>query len=105
MSEIGIGNCSCLNLLGDNIYGKYCYREEKIYLGKRCNEKWIFAILNHEFLHCLIEKILNKEAGKDFDWLWYDKKFGFIIFNDTDDLGLPKCKNLLREKLLKRWGE
>jgi len=88
MVKIKIGNCKCCFHFDENQFGRYCYKQEAIYLGKFCNETMVFAILNHEFLHYLFNELFDVKIARAFDCLFRESRFGKIIY-DSDNLGLP----------------
>ena len=68
-------------------YAKYYYDNRTIVLADKANEDIIESIINHEYLHSLIESLVNRETAKKFDRLFEDKKG--IIVKDTDEYGVP----------------
>ena len=68
-------------------YAKYYYDNRTIVLADKANEDIIESIINHEYLHSLIESLVNRETAKKFDKLFWNKK-GEVI-KDTDEWGLP----------------
>jgi hypothetical protein len=68
-------------------YAKYYYDNRTICLAEKANEDLIESIINHEYLHAIIENLVNRETAKKYDRLFQDKKG--IVVRDTDEYGLP----------------
>jgi len=68
-------------------YAKYYYDSRTIVLADKADENIIESIINHEYLHSLIESLENKKTAKKFDKIFENKKG--VVIRDTDEYGVP----------------
>ncbi len=59
-------NCGCYFVSLNRNFNFIC-KSFFIGLGKKCNEKNVVIILNHEVIHSIILRDLNTEVTKQFD--------------------------------------
>jgi len=66
-----IGDCSCFfSSWFPNLYGKICYHDRALYLGKKCTARYIEHIINHEWIHLIIDDDMGEEESREFDNLF-----------------------------------
>jgi hypothetical protein len=81
--EYRIGDCSCFfSSWFPNLYGKICFRDRALYLGKKCTARYVEGVINHEWIHLIIDDIMGRsEVG--FDSLFHG-------VNTLASNGMPK---------------
>lgn len=103
MIEIGIGLCSCYKspvmiFMAEvilDLFGHYCWKDDKIYLCRGSEDEFVDIVINHETLHYLLRQIgLSYEDNQKFDKLFKSatvcNREGCLRYMDEYGVPVPK---------------
>jgi len=84
LKELAVGDCHHFKFKPAT-FAHYCAANKKIYLHENATADIIETILNHEFIHEVLHRTIDKKTNLQYDNL-------FRWFQDVDENGCVKEK-------------